>query len=192
MGQQVYLPSGVTFTTTGNTTTPIINGAYTDVGIILNVTPFIGANNLVEMIVQPQTSTVDTSSSGQEIASGGLLGSPVFAPNLNIRSADTVVVTPDSQTVVIGGLISNNKSTSDSKVPILGDIPLFGQLFRHSAKSNNKNELLLFLTPHIVRAPDQLAALTVRETGQAQAITNSFSEKELDRYLERVPVKKKP
>ncbi len=190
VGQQVYLPSGVTFTTTGNTTTPIINGNYTDVGIILNVTPFIGANNLVEMILQPQTSSVDTSTPGQQIATGGLLGSPVFAPNINIRSADTVVVTPDGQTVVIGGLIANSKSSSESKVPILGDIPILGHMFKASKRSNDKTELLMFLTPHIVNQPSDLAALAVTETRQSQVITNEVSEQELNRFLERVPLKK--
>jgi len=52
----------------------------------------------------------------------------VYAPNLLKRSANTVVVTPDGQTVVIGGLISNDKSTSESKIPLLGDIPVLGNL----------------------------------------------------------------
>jgi len=195
VGQEIYLPSGVTYTTSGSTTIPIINGNYTEVGIILNVTPFIGANGLVEMIVQPQTSSVDNSSPGQLIAAGstllGTASTPVYAPNLNIRSADTVVVTPSGQTVVIGGLISNSKGSADSKIPFLGDIPLLGQLFKFSNKTETKTELLMFLTPHIVDAPSQLAALAVGETRQSQLITNSVSEQELDRFLERVPVKKK-
>ena len=191
VGQNIYLPSGVTFITSGTTTTPIINGAYTPVGIILYVTPFIGANGLVQMIVQPQTSAVDGSTPGQQIASGGILGSPVFAPNVNIRSADTVVVTPSGQTVVIGGLISNTKGSADSKIPLLGDIPFLGQLFKSSNKTDTKTELLMFLTPHIVEAPSQLVALSGPEMHQAPLITNSISEQELDRFLERVPVKKK-
>ena len=192
VGQSIYMPSGVSYTSVGNNTTPIINGTYTSVGIILNVTPFIGQNNLVEMILQPQTSVVDTSTLGQQIASGGgiLGGSAVYAPTLNVRSADTVVVTPDAQTVVIGGLISNNKSSSDNKVPLLGDIPLLGMLFKSSAKSDTKTELLMFLTPHIVKSPTMLAAMAVNETSQASAITNSVSELELNRFLERVPVKR--
>ena len=192
VGQSIYMPSGVSYNSVGNNTTPIINGTYTSVGIILNVTPFIGQNNLVEMILQPQTSVVDTSTPGQQIASGGgiLGGSAVYAPTLNVRSADTVVVTPDAQTVVIGGLISNTKSASDSKVPLLGDIPLLGMLFKSSAKSDTKTELLMFLTPHIVKSPTMLAAMAVNETGQASAITNSVSELELNRFLERVPAKK--
>jgi general secretion pathway protein D len=188
VGQEVYLPSGVTFTTTGNTTTPIINGSYTQVGIILNVTPFIGENGMVEMILQPQISSVDTSSPGQEIAVGGLLGSPVYAPNLNIRSADTVVVTPDSQTVVIGGLIGNQKSSNQSKVPILGSIPLLGQLFKSSTKTDVKDELLIFLTPHVVQTQSQLAALSNNE--KMTLTPKSYSEEELDRFLDKLPVKK--
>ncbi len=193
VGQDVYLPSGVTYITSGTATIPIINGQYTEVGIILNVTPFIGQNGLVEMIVQPQTSAVDNSSPGQLIAAGssllGTASTPVYAPNVNIRSADTVVVTPSGQTVVIGGLISTSKSSASSKVPFLGDIPILGQLFRSTGKAEARSELLMFLTPHIVDAPAQLASMTNPEMGQAPMITNSVSEQELDRFLERIPVK---
>jgi general secretion pathway protein D len=193
VGQSIYLPSGVSFSAVGNsaTTIPSINGSYQNVGIQLDVTPFIGANNLVQMILQPQITSIDNSTPGQVIEGGSIISSAVYAPNINKRSANTVVVTPDGQPVVIGGLISNQKSSNDSKVPILGDIPLLGQLFKFSAKSNEKTELLIFLTPHIVQMPSQLAALSVKETQQSQLITNSVSEQELDRFLERVPVKKK-
>jgi general secretion pathway protein D len=193
VGQSIYLPSGVAFTAVGGsaTTVPTINGNYQNVGIQLDVTPFIGANSLVQMILQPQITSIDTSTPGQQIVGSTLFSGAVYAPNINKRSANTVVVTPDGETVVIGGLISNQKSSSDSKVPFLGDIPLLGQLFKFSAKANQKTDLLMFLTPHIVQMPSQLAALTARETGQAPMITNSISEQELDRYLEHVPVKKK-
>jgi type II secretory pathway component GspD/PulD (secretin) len=160
------------------------------VGIILNVTPYIGENGLVQMILQPETTSVDTSSPGQEIASGGLLGSPIFAPNLDVRIADTVVVTPDAQPVVIGGLIGNTKTSSNTKVPFLGDIPLLGNLFKYSSKSDDKTELLIFLTPHIVETPSQLVPLSVKERVQATTLNKSVSEQELDQYLERVPMKK--
>jgi general secretion pathway protein D len=194
VGQSVYLPSGVSFSAVGGsaTTVPTINGTYQNVGIQLDVTPFIGANSLVQMILQPQITSIDTSTPGQVIEGGSIISSAVYAPNINKRSANTVVVTPDGQPVVIGGLIANEKSSNDSKIPLLGDIPVLGQLFRFSAKSNQKSELLIFLTPHIVQMPSQLAALTAKETAQSQLITNSISEKELDRFLERVPVKKKP
>ena len=192
VGQSIYLPSGVSFTAVGNsvTTVPTINGSYQNVGIQLDVTPFIGANNLVQMILEPQTTSIDSSTPGQVIEGGSTFSSPVFAPNINKRSANTVVVTPDGQPVVIGGLIGSDKSSNDSKVPLLGDIPLLGQLFRFSAKSSTKSELLIFLTPHIVHAPEQLATMSAHETSQSQLITNSVSELELDRFLDRLPVKK--
>ncbi len=192
VGQSIYLPSGVTFAAIGNTTAayPTINGSYQNVGIILNVTPYIGENRLVEMIVAPETSSVDNSSPGQVIATSGLLGTPIYAPNLDIRSADTVVVTPDSEPVVIGGLIGDNKASNETKVPLLGDIPLLGNLFKYSSKVDSKTELLIFLTPHIVNSPTQLMPLSASETSQAMEITNSVSEQELNLYLEHVPVKK--
>ena len=192
VGQSIYLPSGVTYTSVGGTgsTVPSINGSYQNVGIQLDVTPFIGANSLVQMILQPQITSVDNSTPGQVISGGSLISSAVYAPNINKRSANTVVVTPDGQPVVIGGLISSQKSSNDSKVPLLGDIPLLGQLFKFSAKSNVKSELLIFLTPHIVQMPSQLAAMSGQETSRSQMMTNSISEQELDRFLERVPVKR--
>jgi general secretion pathway protein D len=191
-GQSIYLPSGVSFTTAGTSTTiPTINGSYQPVGIQLDVTPFIGANNLVQMILQPTIESIDTSTPGQQIVGSSLFSGAVFAPNINKRSANTVVVTPDGQPIVIGGLISNNKSSSESKIPFLGDIPLFGNLFKFTSRANQKNELLIFLTPHIIQMPSQLAAMTGREIAQTPLLTNSVPEQELDRFLDRLPVKKK-
>jgi len=196
VGQEIYLPSGVSYASAGGlsgATIPTINGTYTDIGIILYVTPFIGDNGLVQMILEPQDTSVDTSTPGQVITYGSSLisASPVYAPNIDVTSANTVVVTPNGQTIVIGGLISNTKSTADSKIPFLGDIPFFGQLFKASSKAEAKTELLMFLTPHIVEAPSQLANMSSAEWHQTQLFTNSVSEQELDRFLERVPVKKK-
>jgi general secretion pathway protein D len=191
VGQSIYLPSSVSLTAVGGTgtTVPSINGSYQNVGIQLDVTPFIQANNLVQMILEPQMTSIDTSTPGQVIEGGSIISSPVYAPNLLKRSANTVVVTPDGQTVVIGGLISNNKSSSASKVPLLGDIPVLGNLFKFTSRQNAKDELLIFLTPHIMQMPSQLAAMTMHETGQTPLITNSIPEQELDRFLDRVPVK---
>jgi general secretion pathway protein D len=192
VGQSVYLPSGVSYTAIGGSTAtvPTINGNYSNVGIQLDVTPFIGANSLVQMILEPQITSIDTSTPGQVIQGGSLTTAAVFAPNINKRSANTVVVTPDGEPVVIGGLIGSNKASNESKIPLLGDIPVLGQLFKFTAKSSTKTELLIFLTPHIVRMPNALVAMTGREIPQAQLITNSISEKELDLYLDRLPVKK--
>ena len=180
IGQSVPLITGVNFTTFGNQINTV---TYTEVGIILKVTPFITPDGMVEMMVSPQTSSLDPTLS-IPISTG------VSAPVIDIRSADTVVSTPDAQTVVIGGLMSTDKASSENKIPFLGDIPVLGNLFKRSTKSATKSELLIFLTPHIVRTPTQLAAMSEKEKSQSQLMPKSFSEEELDRFLERVPVKK--
>jgi general secretion pathway protein D len=196
VGQSIYLPSSVTLSAVGGTgtTVPEINGSYQNVGIQLDVTPFIGQNGLIQMVIEPQITSIDTSTPGQVIEGGSIFSSAIYAPNLNKRSANTVVITPDGQTVVIGGLISNNKSSSESKVPLLGDIPLLGNLFKFTSKANQKDELLMFITPHIIEAPAQLLSLTTHESGQTPLITNTnaIPEQEMDRFLDRLPTDTAP
>ena len=121
------------------------------------------------------------------VSPGG--GSPVTAPYLDLRQADTVVVTPDAQPVVIGGMIQHDKNTTDIKIPVLGDIPWLGALFKRTVKTDDKNELLIFLTPHIVQAPTALTAMADKERIQLVP-PKSDSEEMLDRFLDRMPVKK--
>lgn len=185
VGQSVPLVTSVSFTGVA-ASTPVNNITYTDVGIILNVTPYISiANRTVEMILQPQTSSVDPTLT-QTISPG------VTAPYLDVTSANTVAVTPDGQTVVIGGLMENNRSSNASQIPILGDIPILGNLFKSKTSSDTKSELLIFVTPHIVQAPAQLTGLPGSPNQLSGFITNSVSEQELNRFLERVPVKQNP
>lgn len=180
VGQSVPLITSVSYTGLANT--PVNNVSYTDVGIILKVTPYISPEGYVEMIVSPQNSAISATQTAP-IAAG------VDAPVIDVSSADTVVVTPDAQTIVIGGLMGSGKSMSESKIPFLGDIPFIGNLFKRKTSSDSKTELLIFLTPYIVQAPSQLAALAQHE--QSHMLTpKSYSEKELDRFLEKVPPKK--
>ncbi len=74
----------------------------------------------------------------------------------------------------------------------MGDIPLLGNLFKRKVRNTGKSELLIFLTPHVVRSPTQMAAMSEREKSQSELMPKSFSEQELDRFLEKVPVKKQP
>ncbi len=183
IGQQVPLIQGVTFDNFGNQRNAI---EYQDVGIILQVTPFITSDGMVEMIVAPQVSSVSDSSVSFATGTNDL-GST--APIINIRSADTVVVVPDGQTVVIGGLMQTSKVKSERKVPILGDIPLIGLLFKHKITDDEKKELLIFMTPHIVKRPSELAAHTASERTKAEISRKAFSEQELNRYLDSLPAK---
>ena len=179
VGQSVPLVTAVTFNALSGT--PINSISYQSVGIILKVTPFITSDNMVEMIVSPQISQL----SGQSVP----VSPGVNAPVIDLRSADTVVVTPNEQTVIIGGLMQNQKTQTDTKIPFLGDIPGLGNLFKRKAKSNIKTELLIFLTPHIVYEPTQLAGLTASERSAATLAPKAFSEQELNRFIDGLPVK---
>ena len=178
VGQQVPLITSVRYDTFGNAINSV---TYQNVGIILKVTPFITSEGLVQMLVQPQTSAIDNTVS-IPISAG------VNAPVIAVRSADTVVVTPTGQTIVIGGLMRNDSAEAESKIPFLGDIPIIGFLFKHKIKSNAKTELLIFLTPHVINVPSQLATLGEKERSH-MLVPKSYSEKELDRFLEKVPTK---
>lgn len=183
IGQRVPLIQGVTYDSFGNQRNAI---EYQDVGIILQVTPFITSDGMVEMIVAPEVSSV--SDSTVTFATGGTnnVGSP-SAPIIDTRSADTVVVVPDGQTVAIGGLMMTTKIHSEKKVPILGDIPLLGLAFRHKTTEDAKKELLIFLTPHIVYRPTELAARTESEKARTEMSRQAFGETELNRFLDDVP-----
>ncbi len=180
VGQSVPLITNVRYDTFGNAINSV---SYTDVGIILRVTPFITSDGQVEMIVTPEISSVSATES-VTISTG------VQAPVIDKRSADTVVVTPDGQTVIIGGLIADRKTESVSKIPLLGDIPLLGFAFRSTTKKDVKTELLIFLTPHIVQAPSQLAALSAKEQAKT-GVTKTLTEEELSKYLDQLPAPNK-
>ncbi|HEX4120590.1 MAG TPA: hypothetical protein VH619_08245 [Verrucomicrobiae bacterium] len=179
VGQQVPLITSVTYDTFGNEHNGI---QYQNVGIILQVTPFISDNGMVEMILAPQISEVDATHS-QAIAYA-TNGAAITAPYIDIRSANTVVVTPDGQTVVIGGLMQDSKTSTDSKVPILGDIPGIGLLFHHKIQSDAKTELIILLTPYVVRTPSDLAHMSDDERGRSELAPKAFPQKEYNEYLE--------
>ena len=176
VGQSVPLINSVRYDNFGNAINSV---TYTDVGISLKVTPFISNDGLVEMIVAPEISSLTDQS--VTIANG------VSVPVIAKRSADTVVVTPNGQPVIIGGLMQNNKTESESKIPILGDIPLLGNLFKRKVKNNAKTELLIFLTPHIVETPSQLVALSEKERAASVLPKKAFTEKDMDQFLNELP-----
>ena len=72
-------------------------------------------------------------------------------PSIDTRNITTQVLVNDGQTVVLGGIMETEKRTSDTKVPVLGDIPVLGYLFKTRTRTNNKDELLIFVTPKILR-----------------------------------------
>ena len=117
---------------------------YTNIGVILQVTPRITANNYISLKVIPEVSNIDSKDSQE--ANGDTFTANIYA----IRRADTHVMIPSGNTLVMGGLISDTTSTTLSKVPLLGDAPGLGGLFRHKKNVRNKQNLIIFITPTVV------------------------------------------
>ena len=184
VGQSVPLITNVRYDNFGNAINAI---SYQDVGVILKVTPFITGDGMVEMIVSPQISRLDPNNSIPISVSAN--GTTISAPVIDIRSADTVAVTPDGQTVVIGGLLQTSKAETTTKIPLLGDIPLLGNLFQRKQKADSKSELMIFLTPHVVAAPGELAALSAKQRERSDA-GKGLTEEELNKFLDELPKKK--
>ena len=167
VGQEVPFIRNSRTTETGQTINTI---EYEDVGIILTVTPHVNPDGLVIMSVSPEISSVSDTAVP--------ISETVNATVYNKRSALTEVAVQDGQTIVIGGLMEDRISDSVRKVPLLGDIPLLGALFRRTTKVKTKTELLIFLTPRVARTPkdvqpiskDEMSEMkTVQEAGESGA-----------------------
>jgi len=148
VGNQVPVATGESMT---NGVTQTVTD-YNDVGIILEVTPSINPEGLVNMDIRPEISTI----TGDTVAVSNTLTLPVFST----RVAETQVAVENGHTIVIGGLIQDEVKDNVSKIPLLGDIPLVGALFRHTTKETSKIELLIFLTPTVAPEPNALLAIS--------------------------------
>jgi general secretion pathway protein D len=173
VGQTVPLTTGSRQDATSGATFATIS--YQDIGIILRVTPFITTEGMVEMIVTPEISSLSQTTVN--------IGPGTTAPVIDKRSADTVVVTPSDQTVVIGGLISTQNIEGESKVPLLGDIPLLGYAFKYKTKAKTKTELLIFLTPHVVKRPEDLGQLAQAEQAKLELAPKTFDKGEMNKFV---------
>ena len=173
VGQEVPFVTNSQITNNGQTINTI---QYQDVGIILRVTPFITSDKTVEMIVAPEISSL----SNQTVS----ISDTIKAPIINKRSAETVVVTPNATTVVIGGMMQKQDTSSIQKIPILGDIPILGLPFRHTVKGEQKSELLIFLTPYIIEGTEKMKELTLKEANNAEMTREAFSADEIRKNLD--------
>lgn len=138
-------------TVVGETVTE--NVQYRSVGIILTVTPHIGENGLV---------TLDITQEDSEVAGEGVRANPIFTT----RRAETSLVVRDDNTILIGGIIETRETVGSTKIPIIGDIPIFGRLFKSRQVVKSKTELLVLITPHIIDS-----------TLEAEVVTTNFEER---------------
>ncbi|MFT3921150.1 MAG: type II secretion system secretin GspD [Myxococcales bacterium] len=135
-----------------------------DVGTRIRITPHINESDEIRLELEEEISDVGAAVPGNAIA---------FP--INRRTAKTQLVVRDQQTVVIGGLMRDQVNRSQKKIPLLGDIPLIGALFRKTSTTKSKSNLLLFLTPYIVRTQADLRAIYERKMRERQEF--------LDRYF---------
>jgi general secretion pathway protein D len=150
------------------TPTTIQTFDFKDVGIELKVTPHISPGNLVRLDVDASFSKLVPSAATGEIEGD--------TPTTSTRDVKTVITIPNDVTVVIGGLIRDDKSTTVKKVPLLGDLPLIGGLFRVDGDRIQKTNLLLFITPHVLTTQEALEEITELKKKQTSLSEASIEE----------------
>ncbi len=127
-------------TGTGNTVNPFTTVERKDVGLMLKVRPQISENGTVKMAIYQEVSKID-----------GSTLSNVNGPTTSKRSIESNVVVDDGSIIVIGGLLEDSYQQAQDKVPVMGDIPVVGALFRSENRTRNKTNLMVFLRPVVVR-----------------------------------------
>ena len=121
-----------------------------DVGLILGVTPRISPDGMVVMEVDAEKSEIGRLDDGIPVSTSAD-GTVVRSPRVNVTRAQTTVSAASGQTIVIGGLITNSDQVISRRVPYLADIPLLGELFKYDGTDNRRKELLIILTPRVIR-----------------------------------------
>jgi len=116
--------------------------SFKDAVLLLKVKPLITPDNRIILDLDISDDAVGS----VVVSSGG-----VNVPAINTQSVTTQVLVDDGETVVLGGILTTTETDNETKVPILGDIPVLGNFFKSSQKINNKDELMIFVTPKIVR-----------------------------------------
>ncbi|MGP5407773.1 type II secretion system secretin GspD [Psychrobacter celer] len=159
VGQNVPFVTG-SYTTSGNSSTnPFQTIDRQDIGINLNVIPHIGDNGTVRLEVSQEVSSVVPGSTGN---ASGLI--------TNKSLINTTILADDQQTIALGGLMRDNTTTRQQKVPGLGNVPVIGRLFRSDNDSTQKSNLIIFLQPTILRDGGAVASVTERKYNQMRVL----------------------
>jgi len=166
---------------TGKTTSTVTSESYSrqDIGLKLKVIPRIDSDNKVSLNVEANI---------EDILPGSQIGLPITSK----RTIKTTTIVRNGQSIIIGGLVKNNNDTTLKKIPLLGDLPLFGGLFRHKENNKDKTTLVIMLTPYIVKKSEDLdklrnilAKLDALEKKFVEKIKNEKIKKEKDNDKEK-------
>lgn len=160
VGEQIPVPSSSTTGTTGVTQ---YSYDYKSVGVKLKITPHITSEDVITLDLYQEANEligdITTTSSGT-----------IVPPKIAKRDIKTKISVADSKTIVVGGLIKNSKTVTETKVPLLGDIPLLGWLFKQKSESTTKKNLLVFITPHLVTKQAQIDAVTQQKRDEQKLL----------------------
>jgi general secretion pathway protein D len=146
--------------------------------LTLNVTPHISANDAVRLEIEQETKDI-----------GG--NDPELGPTWSERKLKTQVVVHDQQSVVIGGLIQERDIYGVTKVPLLGDIPILGYLFKYSKKEKRKTNLLILITPYIIKDQLDLQQIRERKVRERDEFVRSFTTLNEMKYQPRIDYRRK-
>jgi type II secretory pathway component GspD/PulD (secretin) len=136
----------------GTQSGPTVDITYTNIGTILTVTPRISANDTVSLRLVPEVSALD--GKDEQSVPAGNSSALVSANRYSIRRFETQVLIPSGSTLVMGGLVRDDIRNTQTKVPVLGDLPGLGYAFRSKSKTRDKRNLIVFVTPTIVTDED--------------------------------------
>lgn len=176
VGQSVPFLTGTQVTNAGQVNSQI---QYQDIGVKLAVTPHINPDGFVYMKVKPEISQITPSTIN--------IGNGITAQIFSKRDAETSVVVKDGETVVIGGLITTSEQEAENKVPILGDMPAIGALFRATTRSKTKTELLIVLTPRVIRTVEDARRMSIENRDVTSVLTQEQKQSVLMNGLRLTP-----
>jgi general secretion pathway protein D len=158
VGENRPFPTGQAQGITGGT---LVTIERKDVGVTLELTPQVLENDLIRLEIKQEITAIEENVA-QTIGSG--TASIPVGPTTTKRSMETTTIAKDQQTIVVGGLVRDNITLNENKVPLLGDIPLIGWLFRFQSRQTDKLNLLVFLTPTLVRDEVDMVELNARKS----------------------------
>jgi len=164
VGSEIPILTGQTSTFTG-TATPLTSNAiqYRNTGVILTIIPQVNSQGLVNLQVKQEVSAVG-------VPNFGSTGSPSFTT----RDAETTAVVQDGDTLAIGGIIQDQKTRARSGVPYLMDLPVFGRFFESTQDTTDRTELVILITPHVVRNRTESRDVTEDLKSRLSAVKNEL------------------
>ncbi len=175
VGRKIPFPTSNGLNSLGQ---PVISFQREDVAITLEMTPRINSENFVTLELKVEVQEIEEGSGGGDVVSqGGFITSK--------REIETVALVADNETVVLGGLVSTTETESEDKIPLLGDIPILGALFRNKSKTKRRSNLMIFLTPHIIDdEEDMREVMRVKEAQRAEFMRRFYGKSQDEAYAE--------